>query len=104
MKLRTEIISEHALALNASLLPSVALLHTTTVQILCFLAAYRVPLTTRTTYHVMGSPVRDASIIQVNWSVLRKSCNYLPNMSVMQLTAIVATAYHAVIKGVPELN
>jgi hypothetical protein len=25
-------------------------------------------------------------------------------MSVMQLTAIVATAYHAVIKGVPELN
>jgi hypothetical protein len=63
-------------------------------------------LTTRTTYHVMyeGSPVRDASIILVNWSGISQSCDCLPNMSVLQHTAIVAEAYHTVIKGVPELN
>ena len=51
-----------------------------------------------------GSPIRDASVILVNWSGLSKSSDYLPNMSVLLHSAIVAQAYHTVLKGVPELN
>jgi len=51
-----------------------------------------------------GSPVRDASIILVNWSGLSKSCDCLSHMSVLQHTAVVAEVYHTVIKEVPELD
>jgi len=54
---------------------------------------------TRTTYHVTyeGSPVRDVSVILVNWSGLSKSSDCLPKMSVLLHTAIVAEAYHTAI-------
>jgi hypothetical protein len=51
-----------------------------------------------------GSPVRDASIILVNWSGLSKSCDCLSHMSVLQHTAIVAEVYHTGIKKSAELD